>query len=53
MDFTKKPSSDILDQQIERDDPFVLVMAFPCGPWNPWTVLNAAKSDIVAKRVDG
>ena len=41
-----------IDQQIECDNPFVLVVAFLCGPWNPWTVFDASESDIIAQRVD-
>ena len=52
MDLAKKSSRDINDQQIKHNDLFVLVMDFPCGPWNPWTVFNASKSDVIAQRVD-
>ena len=32
-----------IEEQIERDDPFCLVMPFPCGPWNSLTYWNASR----------
>ena len=52
LDLTKKSDRDEIDRQIERDDPILLVMAFPCGPWNPWTTFNAARSHDYAVKVD-
>ena len=51
-ELAKKSSRYIIGQQIERDNPFVLAVAFPCGPWNPWTVSNVSKGDIIAQRMD-
>ena len=52
LDLTKRSDRDEIDRQIERDDPFLLVMAFPCGPWNPWTTFNAARNHDYAVKVD-
>ena len=32
-----------IEEQIERDDPFCVVMPFPCGPWNSLTYWNASR----------
>ena len=35
LDLTRRTARDEINREIERDDLFLLVMAFPCGPWNP------------------
>ena len=40
-----------VEEQIERDDPFITVIPFPCGPWNSWTRFNASRFDHIAARV--
>ena len=41
-----------IDEQIAWDDPFAVIIPFPCGPWNSWTVVNASKSNEAAESVD-
>ena len=34
-----------IDKVFETDDPFLSTFAFPCGPWNPRTQFNMARSE--------
>ena len=33
-----------LDEEIERDDPYIITFAPICGPWSTWQRLNCSKS---------
>ena len=37
-----------IDKVIATDDPFLTTFAFPCGPWNPLTQFNMARSEETA-----
>ena len=50
FNFRRKTARDEVDQQIERDDPFLWVMAFPSELWKPWTTFNAARKHEYAKK---
>ena len=52
MTSREKKARDEIDRQIERDDPFLLVMASPCRQWNSWTAFNAARNHDYAEKVD-
>ena len=41
-----------VEEQIDRDDPFCLVIPFPCGPWNSWTRFNAQRFPHIGVRVE-
>ena len=37
MDLLGKDDRKRIEEQIDRDDPFCLILPFPCGPWNNLT----------------
>ena len=50
-DLTWKSWQKVIDIAIERDDPFVLAISFPCHPWNSWAEFNATRSKVFAEEV--
>jgi hypothetical protein len=38
-----KQHRDLIDQQIEKDDPYCISLSPTCGPWSPWQYVNLAK----------
>ncbi len=33
FDYLKLENQVVITQQLERDDPLLTIMAWPCGPW--------------------
>ena len=50
-DLRKKEHRDMIDQQIEKDDPYLISMSPLCGPWCQWQELNMSKSDETAQKI--
>ena len=44
LDLQKKAGRDLVEAQIEADDPYLLTFAPVCGPWSPWQRVNMSKS---------
>ena len=42
-DLLRSEGRRLIEEQIDRDDPFCCVIPFPCGPWNSLTYFNAAR----------
>ena len=40
-----------LDEEIERDDPYIITFAPICGPWSSWQRLNCSRSPETAAKV--
>ena len=40
-----------VEDQIDRDDPFLLVMPFPCNPWSSLTRVNASRFEYINERM--
>jgi len=43
INLKNKYHRDLIDQQIERDDPYCISLSPTCGPWSPWQYINIAK----------
>jgi len=43
INLKNKHHRDLIDQQIERDDPYCISLSPTCGPWSPWQHINIAK----------
>ena len=52
LDLTVPSSRAMVDGLIEQDDPFVLILPFPCGPWNSLTEWNMSRYDHIKQRVE-
>jgi len=51
INLKNKHHRDLIDQQIERDDPYCISLSPTCGPWSPWQHINMAKDpDFEMKR---
>ena len=50
-DLRKKEHRDTIDQQIEKDDPYLISMSPLCGPWCQWQELNMSKSEETANKI--
>ena len=50
-DLRKKEHRDMIDQQIEKDDPYLISMSPLCGPWCQWQELNMSKSEETANKI--
>ena len=51
IDLRRRKDQKMIEEQIERDDPFCLVIPFPCGPWNSLSYFNMARFPHVEERV--
>jgi len=51
LDLTKRAHRRLIEDQLKRDDPFCLVIPFPCGPWNSLTYFNMSRYPQVRERV--
>ena len=51
-DLTKQAWMKEVDLQIERDDPFCLIVPFPCCPWNSLTYFDMSRFPEYAEHVE-
>lgn len=50
-DATNAHGRAVLHQDLQKEDPFCLVIAQPCGPWGDWSRFNLAKGGAAALTV--
>eukprot|EP00435_Cladocopium_sp_Y103_P032430 s1165_g8.t1 len=40
-----------VEELIDKENPYLVTIAFPCGPWSPWQRLNMANDEATWERV--
>eukprot|EP00435_Cladocopium_sp_Y103_P048460 s7_g14.t1 len=40
-----------VEEMIDKENPYLVTIAFPCGPWSPWQRLNMANDEVTWEKV--
>ena len=51
FDYAKPENQSEIMKQLERDDPWLTVIAWPCGPWGSWARFQLGRGGIGAENV--
>ena len=51
FDYLKAENQDEIMRQLERDDPWLTVIAWPCGPWGSWARFQLGRGGVGAENV--
>ena len=51
FDYLKAENQDEIMRQLERDDPWLTVIAWPCGPWGSWARFQLGCGGVGAENV--
>ncbi len=49
--YTKAENQETIMRQLEHDDPWLIVIAWPCGPWYSWSRLQLGRGGTGAQNV--
>ena len=51
FDYLRKENRDMVMRQLEREDPWVTIIAWPCGPWCNWARFQLGRGGVGAENV--
>ena len=51
IDLKKESHRAMIEEQIERDDPYCIALSPVCGPWSPWQNVNMSKSESLEEHI--
>ena len=51
FDYAKAENQEEIMRQLERDDPWITVIAWPCGPWGSWARFQLGRGGIGAENI--
>ncbi len=49
FDYLRKENQDMIMRQLERDDQWATIIAWPCGPWCSWARFQLGRGGVGAE----